>query len=186
MKISELYYNKGFEYYPTDKGIPYHSYISIYDDLFEKFENEKINIFEVGIYWGGSIRLWSDYFKMGTIIGCDIIDITKGDIMPENSIKMIKNVNTISSKEFENYPLTIAIDDGSHTLFDQLNFVKIFYPLILNGGLLIVEDIQNIDIQKKDFDLLNFEYEVIDLRNQIGRYDDVLLVFRKNKLNYGN
>ena len=45
--------------------------------------------------------------------------------------------------------------------------------------MVIVEDIQNIENDKKQFEELGFPFEVIDLRKIKGRYDDVILLFKK-------
>ena len=176
MTLKGLFNNKGYEYYPTDKDTD-HSYLDVYDKLFKDFKEKTINILEVGIWKGGSIRLWSDYFINAKIFGCDINDIS--EVFPENAIKIIKNFNNITLSDLNNLSLSIAIDDGSHSLDDQISFIKLFYPNLMSGGMLIIEDIQNIDSQKKDFDLLNIPYEIIDLRYKKNRYDDVLLIFKK-------
>ena len=178
MTLKQLFEEKGYNYYPTDKGTD-HSYLDVYDDLFKNFQYSKIAVLEVGIWKGGSLRLWSDYFKNALIFGYDIQDIVAQDIKTERVVTTIKDVNEISPNEFAGVPLTIAIDDGSHLLQDQIAFVKLIYPQLVDGGILIVEDIQNIETQYKSFDTLNIPYEVVDLRSVKGRYDDVLLIFRK-------
>lgn len=164
--------------YPTDKA-NIHSYIPIYDMLFEKFKDEPINILEVGIQYGASIALWNSYFVNATIFGYDIEDTSY--VFPDRAVKIIEDINNISSDEFKNNPLTIAIDDGSHTLEDQLAFISRVFPQIVEGGLLIIEDVQDIDNQKQYFDALNIPYSIIDLRCIKDRFDDVLLVFKKLK-----
>jgi hypothetical protein len=177
MTLTELFNTEGYIKYPTDKET-IHSYLPIYDDLFYKFQDQPINILEVGIQFGYSIQLWKEYFvNANKIFGYDIADQTK--IFPEGAIKRIKDANTISLDEFKDTPLSIAIDDGSHSSSDQLNFIKNIYPQLIEGGLLIIEDVQDVDNQKKSFDLLNIPYTIIDLRNIKKRYDDVLLIFRK-------
>jgi len=177
MTLTELFNRDGYIKYPTDKET-IHSYLPIYDDLFLKYKNEPINILEVGIQFGYSVQLWHEYFiNAKNIFGYDISD--QIEIFPETRTKVIKDANTITLDEFKDTPLTIAIDDGSHSLHDQLEFIKRIYPQVIEGGMLVVEDIQDIDNQKKEFDKLGFPYTIIDLRNIKKRYDDVLLVFRK-------
>lgn len=163
--------------YPTDKGT-LHSYIPFYDLLFSKFKYKSINVLEVGIQFGFSIKLWAEYFPNATIFGYDIIDSVT-EVLPNNIKKTIKNANQITDHEFHNSPLTIAIDDGSHLINDQLNFVKNIYPQIISGGILIIEDIADIESNKKHFDNLNIPYSIIDMRNIKNRYDDVLIIFIK-------
>ena len=99
--------------YSTDKNTT-HSYLPIYDKLFSRFKDKEINMLEVGVADGGSIELWNDYFTKATIFGFDIVD----NYNPTSNrvVKQIRNINNISNNEFEYFPLTIAIDDGSHLL----------------------------------------------------------------------
>lgn len=175
--LKELFYLKGHDYYPTDKNTT-HCYLDSYDKLFKPFQDKPINVLEVGVLEGGSLRLLGDYFVNGTIIGLDIINIVKPGILNERVLFKIRNINDVTLDEF-NEPLTIAIDDGSHELKDQITFINMIYPQIVEGGMLIIEDIQDIDNQKSIFETLNIPFEIIDLRHVHNRYDDVLLVFRK-------
>ena len=175
--LVQLFEQRGFSYYPTDKNIE-HSYLPIYDVLFKPYRYKPINILEVGIFKGGSVRLFEDYFMNAKIFGYDIVDQINVPL-GNRTTTTIKNLNQIETNEFANSPLTIAIDDGSHNLDDQLLFIKLIYPQLLNGGMLIIEDIQQIEYRKPFFDELHLNYELIDLRHIKNRPDDVLLIFRK-------
>ena len=168
MTLKELW-NKN--QYSTDKESTHH-YLDTYDRLFAPFQNKAINLFEVGIATGGSLKLWEDYFSKAFIWGIDIID--------EISYKYTNRVNWIQYdiKAWKDHQTTfdIAIDDGSHFIEDQIVFFNNVWPELNKGGLLIIEDIDNIDQDKHFFDELNIPYEIIDLR---GTYDSVLLIFRK-------
>jgi hypothetical protein len=74
---------------------------------------------------------------------------------------------------------TIAIDDGSHLVEDQIAFIERVWPAIKKGGLMIIEDIFDIWHIKENFAKVNIPYEVIDLRDESGYPDSVLLIFRK-------
>jgi hypothetical protein len=95
------------------------------------------------------------------------------------TILELQNIWDIDTDYFKDFPIDIAIDDGSHLLEDQVRFVKIVYPALRKGGIMVIEDIQNIATHKFVFDCLGIPFEVIDLRDRIGRYDDVLLIYRK-------
>jgi cephalosporin hydroxylase len=179
-KLKQLI-SKGHDYYPTDKGST-HSYIDIYDQLMLPYKHQTINILEVGVEFGGSIKLWSDYFTDAHIFGYDIVNKLKEGIFDDckNVSFVVKSIQNIHSDEFNDTPLTIAIDDASHTVQDQLLFIQVIYPQIVKGGMLIIEDVQDIDNQVKAFKSLGLPFEIIDLRNVKGRYDDVLLIFRKD------
>lgn len=179
--LRELYYGKGYDYYPTDKGTT-HRYIDIYDQLLLPYKDRKINVLEVGVSEGGSIKLWSEYFTQAHITGIDIVKSARQGIFDDckNITYVIEDIKNIKRTDFDYAHFTIAIDDGSHELQDQLLFVQLFYPNIAQGGMLIIEDIQDINNQLPYFKGLGLPFEIIDLRNIQGRYDDVLLIFRKD------
>lgn len=176
--LVDLFNSKGYSYYQTDKNTA-HSYLETYEKLFKSYKDQDIVFLEVGVREGGSLRLWGDYFTKAIIYGYDIIDSAIPNIFNKRTHYVVKDINEITSDEVDNMKITIALDDGSHTLPDQLEFVKKFYPHILKGGMVVVEDIQNIDSDKKHFEELGYPFEIIDLRNVKGRYDDVIFLFKK-------
>lgn len=164
--------------YSTDKESTHH-YLDIYDKLFAPFKDKVINLFECGFATGGSADLWRDYF-----INADsyFIDIDDTYFPKWNLYSRVytwrRNINELTKDDFLIY-FDIAIDDGSHFVKDQLAFFNLLWPLMNTGGLLIIEDIDNIDSDKHFFDELNIPYEIIDLRKETDRYDSVLLIFIK-------
>lgn len=175
--LKELYYNKTS--YSTDKGTT-HSYIETYDTIFEKYKYSEMNILEVGVQTGGSLKLWNDYFPNAMIYGYDFNSKKLNDNnITDRVIYKVQNFNEVRDCEIGEIKPTIAIDDGSHRISDQLNFVKKVFPYLMESGVLIVEDIQNIEDAKSKFDELGYYYEIMDFRSNKNRYDDVLLIFRK-------
>lgn len=53
----------------TDK--PGNGYTKVYYEIMKEFKNESINILEIGIYFGASIKMWHDFFVNGKICGTD-------------------------------------------------------------------------------------------------------------------
>jgi len=174
--LQELWGSKGFHYYPTDKGKE-HSYLDIYTELFEPFKDEKINIVEIGIYMGGSIRLLEDWFPNANVVG---YDVTFDYIcVPFKSKKILKGSTEFTSDEFKDFPPHIIIDDADHIIEHQLRTVEICYPQLQEGGMLIIEDIQDIMHNKARFDALGIPYKLYDLRLNKNRNDDILIVYTK-------
>jgi hypothetical protein len=176
--LVELFAEKGSKYYKTDKGTD-HDYLKVYDELFAPFKDKEINIFEVGFYLGGSIRLWEDYFTKAQIRCIDINPKCKLLSLYDRSTLEIMDVMNLTTDYFENFPPDIAIDDSFHTLEGQLHFIKVVYPALRKGGLLIVEDIIDIDRYRDSFLELGIPFEMIDRREEVGRSDEILLIFRK-------
>lgn len=164
----------------TDKNTV-HSYVETYDEKFLRFKNTNKNILEIGVYNGGSIKLWHSYFINAQIFGIDI--------SLQNCDEQIKNLNRVNMLNADAYDINtvnqlpkfdLIIEDGSHIL-NHIKFVAANYTKILNpNGLLIIEDIQDENWIPKIIDSFPDEYrskvEVIDLRKNKNRYDDILIV----------
>ena len=118
-------------------------YFDIYDENFSKFRNKKITILEIGVFRGGSLRMWQNYFGPQTnIIGIDIDPVCKqyennntkiyiGDQANENFLKSILNVNEKPD---------IIIDDGGHTSNQQISSFNFLFEELKLGGVYLVED----------------------------------------------
>jgi hypothetical protein len=164
--------------YDTDKGSD-HNYLRDYDKLFYPYRDRKINVFEVGFYRGGSCKLWEDYFYNAQIKFVDynpdcVLNSTSG----RASLDIVDSM-TLTEDYFKDFPPDIAIDDSYHSIESQIHFIKVIYPVLRTGGLLVVEDIIDLDTYKPTFDALNIPYEIIDRRKEQNRTDEVLLIFRK-------
>jgi hypothetical protein len=176
----------------TDKNTT-HSYLDCYEKLFNHIRNKANNILEIGIYSGGSIKLWYDYFQNATIYGIDINDENSVwyDVKNRNRIKLLTSCDGYSPITFinnfvsKNIRFDAIIDDGPHTLESMQIFISLYSVLLTDDGVLVIEDIQDMEwIDKlKEIvpDNLKKYIEIYDLRNVKNRYDDVMFVINKNK-----
>ena len=58
--------------YDTDKNT-FHSYMKTYEDLFSKYDNIPVSLLEIGVWGGGSMKMWKDFFAEGSLIhGVDL------------------------------------------------------------------------------------------------------------------
>jgi hypothetical protein len=127
--------------YGCDK-VSRHKYHELYPNIFDKFKNEDINLFEIGICEGKSLKVWKEYYPNCNVFGLDIqseisnedVKIFKGD---QNNINdLIAVVNQIPKCD-------IIIDDGSHVAEHQLKtFYYLFENLLKDGGVYVIEDIE--------------------------------------------
>jgi hypothetical protein len=181
----------------TDKNTT-HSYLPLYDKLLKKIKYSAKNILEVGIgdfgeKNGGSIKLWRDYFANATIYGLDILPINRvmDELLNDNRVILYTSTNAYDSEFFINNLLNknirceFMLDDGPHTLDSMKTFIKLYSQLMTDDGILIIEDVQSwdwIDILKNEVpEYLKQYIKVYDLRENKGRYDDI--VFTIDKLN---
>ena len=91
--------------YPTSKGK--HGFLEIYERYFEKLKYKKLNILEIGVENGDSLRIWSNYFVNSKICGIDII---KRDFI-------IKNCEIFCGSQSDQIILSQIVD--KYKYFDQ-------------------------------------------------------------------
>ena len=98
--------------YPSSKNIS--GFIQLYEKHFAHLKESKINILEIGVDNGDSLRIWREYFSQANICG---IDIDKKDFIIEN-VSILQGDQSdklfLESiiKKYEKFD--IIIDDGSH------------------------------------------------------------------------
>lgn len=189
--LNSDFLNNGYVIGGTDKNT-YHSYIeNFYEKEFKTYKKKEIDLLEIGIETGGSLKLWKEYFiNSKSIIGIDISD-EKIDTKYRN----ISGVNMYFGDAYkENFAnkfnkFDIIIDDGPHTLESQLKSIELYLPKIKKNGLFIIEDVQSfdwfdflIDKSKKVCEFIGneieYDVECVDLRDKRGRWDDLLFVIR--------
>jgi hypothetical protein len=123
-------------------------YFNIYERHFKKFADKgPVNILEIGIYKGGSIEMWIDY------LGKDNCNIYAIDINPECKIleTLFDNVKIfIGDQADKNFlmdvknqipELDIIIDDGGHTMEQQINTFEVMYDHVKPDGVFLCEDV---------------------------------------------
>ena len=137
-----------------------HKYVSnYYCDEFENKRAEELTIIEIGVRDGADLALFSDWFHMSKIYGIDINNIIKKDFMDirasngdgwyNTNVTDFKNFQFILGNaykdsvvsKFEDNSLDYLIDDGSHTLGDQIKCIEKYLPKMKIGGKMIIEDV---------------------------------------------
>ncbi len=118
-------------------------YFPIYARHLDRFRNRPIRMLEVGVYRGGGLDMWSRYLGPDAkLVGLDIDEaavravhgrfpVVLGD---QEDPAVLRAIND------EYGPFDIIIDDGGHTMGQQIVTVETLFPLLVDGGTLIVED----------------------------------------------
>jgi hypothetical protein len=173
----------------TDKNTT-HSYLPLYENLLMGKRKSAKNVLEVGIYQGGSIKLWSDYFGNATVHAIDIMD--DGNVW--EAIKHNKKIMLYTSSDaycnefftanFSNLKFDVLLDDGPHTLESMKSFIKLYSQIMANDAILIIEDVQSwdwIELLKNEVpENLKRFIKVYDLRPNKKRYDDIVFTINKS------
>jgi hypothetical protein len=119
-------------------------YFEIYDRHFSKYRNKEITILEIGVYQGGSLQMWRDYFgPKAKIYGIDINPRCKE--LEEENIEIFigsqSDRNFLASIRNKIPQIDILIDDGGHTMRQQIvSFEELFYH-VKNDGIYLCEDL---------------------------------------------
>lgn len=152
---------------PTDKERA-HKYVSnFYAQHFAKYQTKKINLLEIGIWNGGSVAMWHDYFPEATVYATDItnsrftIDVTK---LPRARISICDAyTETFRDKLPE---LDIIIDDGPHSEESQLRCIELYTSKLTQDGIMVIEDVVDERSIEKFIRAVpeGFTYEVHDIR----------------------
>ena len=177
----------------TDKNTV-HSYLPLYQKLLISKKETAKNVLEVGIYAGGSIKLWSDFFTNAIVYGLDIINIQNiwegikynDKIILHTSIDAYNNDFFINNFLNKNIKCDFMLDDGPHTLESMKQFIRLYSQIMTDDGILIIEDVQSwdwIDILKNEVpEYLKQFIKIYDLRLNKNRYDDIVFTIDKSNI----
>jgi hypothetical protein len=173
----------------TDKNTT-HSYLELYETLlFSKKETAK-HVLEIGVFNGGSIKLWHDYFTQATIYGLDTIKIKYMWDEIKNNKRIVLSCFDAYNEDFfynelvaKNIKFDFMLDDGPHTLDSMKTFIKLYSQIMTEDGILIIEDVPEwewIELLKNEVpETLKCFVNAYDLRPNKNRYDDIVFVINK-------
>lgn len=118
-------------------------YFDIYERYFQKFRSRPVTMLEIGVFGGGSLEMWRDYFHdESTIVGIDIRPECAQ--LAEGNIKV--HIGSQDDPDFlrqlsETYGgFDIVLDDGSHINKHMITSFEVLYPLLSPVGVYLVED----------------------------------------------
>lgn len=166
--------------YDTDKAEHTH-YLRQYEEYFGPLADKPIKLLELGIYKGGSLLLWRDYFQEGLIVGLDLnaVDLTDqtGRIRlyqgEQQDTALLDRIATENAPE----GFDIIIDDCSHIgELTRISFWHLFDNHLKAGGLYVIED-WSTGYWNDFFDGVRFRYQpnlkfsrsLFALRSKIAR-----------------
>ena len=70
-------FNQLFDEHTGEGILKWSNYGDIYDKHFAPYRDQQINILEIGVLKGGSMRIWEKYFPKANIFGIDIVEECK-------------------------------------------------------------------------------------------------------------
>jgi cephalosporin hydroxylase len=150
------------------------------------------NILEIGVCFGGSIKLWSDFFTNANVHGLDIMNIDDvwNGIKNNERIILYTSIDAYDETFFntnfldKNIKCDFMLDDGPHSLESMIQFIKLYSKIMTDDGILIIEDVQSIDwidtLINAVPEHLKSYINIYDLREIKGRYDDIVFTIVPN------
>ena len=170
--------NPLFDIFSADTNVhKWHHYFDIYTKHFGPYRDRPIKMLEIGVFRGGSLRMWKDYFHPdSTIVGIDIDKTCKAHEIADRNVFV--RIGSQADPAFlaevneEFGPFDIILDDGSHKTHHQnISFGALFRSALKDGGCYMVEDVHTnywlkhvdsedtfIDLSKQMVDMLHEPY----------------------------
>lgn len=119
-------------------------YFDAYDRHFSRYRGTDVHIVEFGVFQGGSLQMWKHYFgPKAKIYG---VDINPNCLrLEEDQVKIFigdQGDRKFLSSLAESIPrIDILLDDGGHTMEQQINTFEVLFPKIASDGIYLCEDI---------------------------------------------
>lgn len=166
-------YTSSYKSYTLSKfqSIKHSTYFHVYDSLFSSWQGRDVIFVEVGIFGGGSLFMWRDFFgPKARIIGIDLNPAAK---KYEKDGFEIFIGNQSDPRFWEDFyskvgNIDILLDDGGHTYEQQILTVQSSLSNISDGGLLVVEDTHTSyqrGFGSKIFSFMQFAHKMTDKIN---------------------
>ncbi len=139
--------NELYESFAADTNVhKWHHYFDIYTRHFEPYRSMPIKMLEIGVFRGGSLRMWKKFFHPDSVIvgvdidkNCQQHEIADQQVYVRIGSQADPDFLAEVNKEFG--PFDIILDDGSHKTYHQLiSFTSLFRDALKDGGCYMVED----------------------------------------------
>lgn len=123
--------------YDTDKELT--GYVPEYRKIAAEL-GPAARVCEIGVYEGGSLRMWQDLFPEGLVAG---VNINPGAVWPDGAICII------ASQDHPGLPALLGdhsmtwdliVDDASHVGSLTARTFELLWPLVSPGGFYVIED----------------------------------------------
>ena len=160
------------------RSVKHTTYFEVYDKLFWKYRGKEITFVEIGVFCGGSLFMWRDFFgPKARIIGVDL----NPDAKKWEAEGFEIFIGSQSDEKFWNDfievvgSVDVVLDDGGHTYEQQIITTECLLSCINEDGMLVVEDthtsyIEGFGLERYSF--INYVKKFVDKINmRFGGFD---------------
>ena len=126
--------------YKTDK-LRNHSYMPVYERVFEELRSKKVALLEIGVFSGGCLCLWRDFFAKGSDI--EGLDVHCASLQRDKLGDIL--VHDVDINEWNTDKVyDVIIDDASHDAGEQAATFKKLWKNISKRGVYVIEDVNRV------------------------------------------
>ncbi len=134
-----------FEQHREGRGLyKWLHYFEIYHRHFARFVGQQPHVVEIGVYSGGSLEMWQQYFGADCrVTGVDLLESCRAYAPPGVEIAVGDQADRRFWERFRatTPPVDILIDDGGHTPEQQRVTLEELLLHLKPGGVYLCEDI---------------------------------------------
>jgi hypothetical protein len=118
-------------------------YFPIYAEHLARFRNQPVRVLEVGVYRGGGLAMWAKYLgPEAKLVGLDIDEAAVRAVKGRFPVVLgdQEDPEVLRRLHDEHGPFDVVIDDGGHTMRQQIVTAETLFPLLNDNGIFIIED----------------------------------------------
>jgi hypothetical protein len=149
-------------------SIKHSSYFHVYEKLLSPYRGREITFVEVGVYNGGSLFMWRDFFgPQARIIGVEFNPDAKRWETDGFEIHIGDQSNANFWLDFYKKigPIDVLLDDGGHSNEQQIVTVAQSASHVKDGGIILVEDTHTSYMSQfgnpSRYSFMNFAFDVV-------------------------
>ena len=110
-----------------------------------RFQGRSPRVLEIGVFGGGSLRMWRNYFGDGAmVVGVDVDPQCAKHADPSLGIHVRIGDQTdrgfLAALDDELGPFDVVVDDGRHRMEQQLTTFEVLWPRLATPGVYLCED----------------------------------------------
>lgn len=139
--------NPLYEYFLNNPGRLIHKwlhYFAPYHRHLERFRGQAITLVEFGVFHGGSLQMWKHYLgARARVVGVDIDPACAGFEEDRVSVRIGDQEDRAFLRRLaaEFGPIDVVVDDGGHTMGQQIATFEALFPEMSDHGVYIAEDL---------------------------------------------
>jgi predicted O-methyltransferase YrrM len=116
----------------------------VYEALLAARRHEPLRVLEIGVQGGGSLRMWREWLPAAELFGIDIDDACRAHAGDRCQVHILDQARESDLRHFLDLTggqFDFIIDDGGHSMTQQLTSFAVLFPALAAGGLYAIEDV---------------------------------------------